>query len=417
MRETEGRADVIVIGAGIVGLATARALQQRDPAAHVLVLEREAAPALHQTGRNSGVIHTGLYYTPGSDKARLCRRGHASMLSFCEEHGVPVRRCGKVIVALQESERPGLAALAERAAANGVPVRILDARALAEIEPHVAGVEALHVPGAAITDYAAVARRLLRLIEHGGGALHTGAEVRRVTETRAGLRVETPRGTFTAPALIACAGLGARRVAHAAGARPTERIVPFRGRYRELAPAAADRVSGLVYPVPDPELPFLGVHLTPTLDGRVLCGPNAAPAWRTGPADGVQDPWWRLLAWPGAWRLLWRHRGAGWREWRRAAEPGAFTAAVRRLLPSLREDELREGPSGIRAQAVSNAGALLEDFRIIHGGGAAGQVWHVLNAPSPAATAALAIGEELARRVLDPAAAADATPPGGGPQR
>ncbi|GAA1930796.1 L-2-hydroxyglutarate oxidase [Streptomyces sodiiphilus] len=388
--------DVLVIGGGIVGLATAHALRAARPGLAVTVLEKEAGEARHQTGRNSGVIHSGVYYRPGSMKARFAVRGAAEMGKFCAEHGIPHAVPGKMIVATDRSELPRLHELAQRARRNKVPVRELGPAQIAEREPEVRGVAALHVMTTGTCDFAAVARQLAEL-----ATVRLGTEVTAVDRRPGvGVAVRTADGhVLRARALVNCAGLYSDRIAELAGDRPGLRIVPFRGEYYRLAPGREYLVRGLVYPVPDPAFPFLGVHLTRGLDGEVHIGPNAVLAlaregydWRTvrpGELAGT-------LAWPGMWRLAARHWRAGALELRRSWSKRAFTAAVRRLLPAVTEDDLLPAPSGVRAQAVLPDGTLADDFRIVEGP----HTVHVLNAPSPAATASLPIGREVASRVL-----------------
>lgn len=387
---------VVVVGGGIVGLATARLLARERPDADVVVLERERELALHQTARSSGVVHAGLYYAPGSLKARLCRRGVELLRAFCTERGVGYVACGKLVVATDERELARLDALEERAAANAVPgLRRLDAGALREIEPHVRGLGALHSPQTAITDFRAVALALAAELEERGGAVRTGAETVRVRMAADGaVAVELADGsTLRADCAIVCAGLYADRLARASGQPAAPRIVPFRGEYWELRPARRGLVRGLVYPLPDPALPFLGIHLTRTLDGRVLVGPNAVPALareERGRRGRLRDAA-ETLAWPGTLRLMRRHWRAGAAELARSASKRAFLAQARRYVPELRPGDAIRAGSGVRAQAVDLDGTLVDDFRLGREGGV---VW-VRNAPSPGATSSLAIAEEL----------------------
>lgn len=388
--------DVLVVGGGIVGLAAAYALSRAAPGTDVVVVEKEPAPAAHQTGHNSGVIHSGLYYRPGSLKARFAVEGAREMVDFCREQGIPCEVTGKLVVATDRAELPRLHALAQRGRDNGIPLRELGATQIAEIEPRVAGVAALQVLTTGICDFRAVAAAYARL---SGARLRTGNAVLAVAHRADGVTVTTTLGEIRARVLVNCAGLHSDRLARLAGDEPGLRIVPFRGEYYELAPERRELVRGLVYPVPDPAFPFLGVHLTRDLGGGVHLGPNAVPAlaregyrWRTAsPADLLDT-----LRWPGAWRLAARHWRAEAVELRRSLSKRAFTAAVRRLLPEIREEDLLPAPAGVRAQAVGRDGTLLDDF--VFGGH--GRVVHVLNAPSPAATASLPIGREIARRAL-----------------
>ncbi|MGI5338796.1 L-2-hydroxyglutarate oxidase [Streptomyces sp. CA-181903] len=392
--------DVLVIGGGIVGLSTAYAVTRAAPGTSVVVLEKEPGPARHQTGRNSGVIHSGIYYAPGSLKAGFAVRGAAEMVKFCAEHGLPHEVTGKLIVATERAELPRLHALVQRGRRHGIPVRELGPAQIAEFEPDVRGVGAIHVGTTGVCDFGAVAARLARLAEDAGASVRYGAEVRVVGRRGAAVAVRTADGTVVrARALVNCAGLHSDRVARLAGDDPGVRIVPFRGEYYALAPTAAARVRGLVYPVPDPAFPFLGVHLTRGVDGGVHVGPNAVPAlaregyaWRTvRPAELAAT-----VAFPGTWRLARRHWRYGAAEARRSLSKAAFTAAVRRLLPGVTEDDLIPAPSGVRAQAVLRDGTLADDFLFA----GSPRMVHVLNAPSPAATASLPIGREVARRVL-----------------
>lgn len=389
------------MGAGIVGLATAFRLQRRRPSVRVTVVEAEDRVGAHQSSHNSGVLHAGVYYAPGSRKARWCREGKAAMERFCAEHGVPVVRHGKVVVAVDEDERPRLAALEQRARENGVPgLRALDPAALAEIEPHVAGVAALHSPTTASTDFGAVCRALAERLVADGVTLRLGERVVRIDEAASEAVVVTDRGDLHARAALACAGLQADRLARASGAPADPRIVPFRGSWWVLAPRARALVNGHVYPVPDPALPFLGVHLSPRVDGEVWVGPNAVLAAGRHAYGG--DPDLRDLAevarTPSAWRLAKRHWRHGARELLRDRSRRAALAAVQRYVPALTDDDLtEERPVGIRAQALARDGTLVDDFAI----DGSRRVVHVRNAPSPAATASLAIGDALATEVLD----------------
>lgn len=388
--------DVLVAGGGIVGLATAHALRSARPGLAVTVLEKESGPARHQTGRNSGVIHSGVYYRPGSLKARLAVRGGEELAKFCAEHGLPHRRTGKVVVATEPAELPRLHRLAQRARENGVPVRELGPGQLAEVEPHVRGIAALRVHTTGLCDFAAVAGRLARL-----GDVRYDAEIDAVDRRPGtGVAVRTTGGTvLRARVLVNCAGLHSDRLARLAGDEPGLRIVPFRGEYYTLVPEAARRVNGPVYPVPDPAFPFLGVHLTPGLDGSVHVGPGAVLALaREGYRRSTVRPGdlAGTLAYPGTWRLARRHWRTGVTELRRSLSRRAFTAAARRLLPELDPAELVPAPAGVRAQAVAPDGTLIDDFRIAEGP----HTVHVLNAPSPAATAALPIGRDIAGRAL-----------------
>ncbi|MGW4046689.1 L-2-hydroxyglutarate oxidase [Streptomyces sp. NPDC004721] len=388
--------DVLVIGGGIVGLSTAYAITRAAPGTRVTVLEKEQGPARHQTGRNSGVIHSGIYYRPGSLKARYAAGGAAEMVKFCAEYGIAHEVTGKLIVATGREELPRLHALVQRGRENGIPVRELGPAQIEEYEPEIGGLAAIHVGTTGICDFTAVARRLA---EASGAEIRYGARVVRVDRRpELGVAVLTGRGDVVrARVLVNCAGLYCDEVARLTGDEPGVRIVPFRGEYYELA--RPELVRGLVYPVPDPAFPFLGVHLTRGVDGGVHIGPNAVPALaREGYGWGVVRP--RELAgtlgWPGSWRLARRHWRYGAGELRRSVSKAAFTQAVRRLMPGVREEDLVPAAAGVRAQAVLRDGTLVDDFLIREGPRAV----HVLNAPSPAATASLPIGREVARTVL-----------------
>ncbi|MDG9692945.1 L-2-hydroxyglutarate oxidase [Streptomyces sp. DH17] len=395
-RSTAYDCDVLVIGGGIVGLSTAYAITRAAPGTRVTVLEKEPGPARHQTGRNSGVIHSGVYYRPGSLKARYAVRGAAEMVKFCAEYGIAHAVTGKLIVATERAELPRLHALVQRARENGIPVRELGAAQIPEYEPEVRGLAAMHVGTTGVCDYVAVARQLA----HASGAeIRYGAQVLRIDRRPGlGVAVRTRSGdVLRARVMVNCAGLHCDEIARLTGDDPGMRIVPFRGEYYELA--RPELVRGLVYPVPDPAFPFLGVHLTRGIDGGVHVGPNAVPALaREGYGWGVVRPreLGGTLAWPGSWRIARRHWRYGAGELRRSLSRTAFTTAVRRMLPEVTEDDLVAAPAGVRAQAVLADGTLVGDFLIREGAHAV----HVLNAPSPAATASLPIGREVGRRAL-----------------
>ncbi|MGW4598925.1 L-2-hydroxyglutarate oxidase [Streptomyces sp. NPDC004457] len=388
--------DVLVIGGGIVGLSTAYAITRAAPGTRVVVLEKEPGPARHQTGRNSGVIHSGIYYRPDSLKARYAVRGAAEMVKFCAEYGIAHAVTGKLIVATERDELPRLHALVQRGRENGIPVRELGPAQITEYEPQVRGLAAIHVGTTGVCDYVGVAGELARA---SGAEIRYGARVVRVDRRpERGVAVLTATGDVVrARVLVNCAGLHCDEVARLTGDDPGVRIVPFRGEYYELA--RAELVRGLVYPVPDPAFPFLGVHLTRGIDGGVHVGPNAVPALaREGYDWGVVRP--RELAgtvaWPGSWAIARRHWRYGAGELRRSVSKGAFLEAVRRLLPAVEAADLVRAPAGVRAQAVLRDGTLVDDFLIREGARAV----HVLNAPSPAATASLPIGREIGRRAL-----------------
>ena len=392
-----GSHDTIVVGAGILGLAVAREILARRPAERVLVVERETLPAAHQSTHNSGVIHAGVYYAPGSLKARLCVDGAARMYAYCERHAIAVRRIGKVIVALSRAELPALDELQRRARANGVPgITRLDADGLRAVEPHAAGVAAIHSPATGIVDFGAVCHRLAEDVAAAGGELRCGFRVGGVLASGRSIRLRSTAGDeVQAARAVFCAGLWSDRLAALAGAGPDPRIVPFRGAYLQLRPQRRDLVRGLIYPVPDPRLPFLGVHLTPRVDGAVLVGPTALlvgarDAYRLGtvrPAD-IRD----IATWPGTWRMLRRWWRTGLGEGRLALSRGAFAAAARRYVPDLRTEDLAPAFAGVRAQAVGRDGRLIDDFVL----SSTARAVHVRNAPSPAATSALALAELIA---------------------
>lgn len=396
MRAIAYDCDVLVVGGGIVGLATAYAITRAAPGTRVTVLEKEPGPARHQTGRNSGVIHSGIYYRPGSLKAQYAVRGAAEMVKFCAEYGIAHAVTGKLIVATEREELPRLHSLVQRGRENGIPVRELRSAQITEYEPEVRGLAAIHVGTTGVCDFVGVARQLA---EGSGAEIRYGAQVEYI-DRRAdlGVAVRTTAGDVVrGRVLVNCAGLHCDEVARLTGDEPEVRIVPFRGEYYSLA--RPELVRGLVYPVPDPAFPFLGVHLTRGIDGGVHIGPNAVPALaREGYGWGVVRPRevGTTLAWPGAWRMARRHWRYGAGELRRSVSKAAFTVAVRRLLPAVTSDDLVPAAAGVRAQAVLRDGSLVDDFLISEGPRAV----HVLNAPSPAATASLPIGREVARRAL-----------------
>lgn len=390
---------VVIVGAGILGLALARELAARHPGAEIEVLEKEDAVATHQTGRNSGVVHAGLYYPPGSLKATLCRRGVALLHAFCEEHDLAWDACGKVVVATDEDELPRLRAIEEKARGNGVPVEMIGPERLRELEPHCVGVAALHSPTTAIVDYVAICRALADDLARAGGRVRLGTGVTRIEERPDGVRIHTAAGEeLAADHVCVCAGLQADVLARASGEAPTPRIVPFRGEYFALRPERRELCRGLIYPVPDPALPFLGVHLTKTIDGGVLVGPNAVLALaREGYDWGTVRPreLAELLRWGGTWRLFRTYWRTGVDEVVRSWSRRRFVEAARRYVPELRVDDVVRAEAGVRAQAVDADGSLVDDFRL----GVTRHATWVRNAPSPAATAALAIAEHLADRI------------------
>ncbi|MGC0418548.1 L-2-hydroxyglutarate oxidase [Embleya sp. AB8] len=392
--------DVVVIGGGIVGLATAYAITERDPRCTVAVVEKETSWAVHQTGRNSGVIHSGLYYRPGSLKARFAVEGARRMVDFCARHDLPHQVTGKLVVATSVHELPRLHALFERGTANGVPVTELTTEQVREREPHVLSVGGLHVASTGVVDYADVCRALVALLYERGVSLRTGAGVVDLRVHPGEVVVQTRLGELRGRVLVNCAGLYSDRIAALAGDPPPVRIVPFRGEYHELVPSRRGLVNGLVYPVPDPAFPFLGVHLTRGIHGDVHVGPNAVLALRR---EGYS--WARIapgelagtLAYRGMWHVARRHWRYGAGELLRSVAKPAMLREVQRLLPEVTSADLVRAPAGVRAQAVRPDGELVDDFLITGGP----RTIHVLNAPSPAATAAFPIGEEIARRVAE----------------
>lgn len=393
--------DVVIIGAGLVGLATAMALLDGHPSLRLAVLEKEPAVGTHQSGHNSGVIHAGLYYQPGSLKARFCTAGRLAMMEFAGAHQIPCRQTGKLVVASRDSELPRLADLAERGRANGLAVREIGPAGISEIEPSVRGLRALHIPESGVIDYRQVSAAYAEVVTKAGGQVLCGHGVRGLARRREGWVVETAGGTLLGRTVVACAGLQADRIAAMTGQGASDyRIVPFRGDYYTFRPAAAGLVRGLVYPVPDPAFPFLGVHFTRGIDGTLHAGPNAVPAL-------AREGYGRLsvsgrdlldsLRFPGLRRLARRYAGTGALEiWRDLVKP-AYLAEMRRYIPGIGSGDVTFGPSGIRAQCLSRSGALVDDFLIEEGDG----VIHVLNAPSPAATASLVIGRHIAMRAAD----------------
>ena len=390
------RADFVVIGAGILGLAVARELLARHPDASLCVLEREDRVGAHQTSHSSGVIHAGIYYAPGSLKARLCVEGAGLLYAYCEERGIEARRNGKLIVATAGSELPRLDELERRGHANQVPdLRRVGPDEISEIEPHARGVSALHSPATGVVDFGRVAEAFAADVEAAGGVIVTGSEVRCLSPGSASVAVEHRGSAVEAGLVVSCAGAWSDRLAVAAGAPPEPRIVPFRGAYLLLRPERRELVRANIYPVPDPDLPFLGGHLTRGIDGEVLLGPSALmvgarDAYRLGRVR------WRDLtsnvSWPGTWRLVGRFWRTGLTELRHAASRGAFVTDLRRFVPELEVADVLPGPSGIRAQAVDRDGRLVDDF-VVH---RTERALHVRNAPSPAATSSLALAKLIA---------------------
>lgn len=394
--------DLAIIGGGIVGLATAYQFQLRFPGSRIVVLEKEKALANHQTGRNSGVLHSGIYYRPGSLKAENCRAGKLAMEVFCRREGIAYQICGKVIVAIDENELPRLDRILANGQANGVNCEKIGTERLAELEPHAAGIAAIHVPETGIVDYRAVTRRLAEIIRTGGSEVVTSARVTGLRSAADSEIVTTISGTFSARHVVNCAGLYSDRVARLTGATPASRIVPFRGEFFSLRPEAHHFVRGLIYPVPDPRYPFLGVHFTRRIDGSVECGPNAVLAYSR---EGYRHSNFNVrdlaetLTYPGFWRLALRYWRTGTGEMWRSLSKKAFVRALQRLVPEIEARHLDWAPAGVRAQAVNRDGSMVDDFLIQH----SDRVTHVENAPSPAATASLNIGrlivDQIAARI------------------
>src|SRR5215831_12937422 len=363
--------DLTIVGGGIVGLATALTVTQRLPQLKLAVLEKEERLATHQTGHNSGVIHSGIYYKPGSLKAQTCVSGATALVAFCERHDIPYERCGKVVVTTAPQELPRLEELYRRGTANGVAgLEMIGPERLREIEPHVTGIKALYVPTTGIIDFPRVAYTYARLVQEGGGEIKTGHCVQKIVHADGGLVLETSQGAMHSKFLINCAGLFSDRLARMAGANPDLQIVPFRGEYYTIAPQRRGLVNNLIYPVPDPALPFLGVHFTRTIDGMVEAGPNAVLAlrregyrpWSFSPRDAAE-----IAAWAGTWRMARRFWRTGMGELWRALSKAAFVRALRRLVPELRAADVHRSGAGVRAQAVERSGALVDDFRIVAG--------------------------------------------------
>ena len=393
--------DVAVIGGGIVGLATALALTREFPRLRLAILEKEGRVATHQTGHNSGVIHSGIYYKPGSHKARLCVEGARLMVEFCEAHGIRYERCGKVILATSEAELPRLQVLYERGIANGVPgLSMIERDRLRTIEPHAAAIRAIHSPTTAIVDFTEVAAAMEAALRAAGVEVLTGRRITRVIRGADGLSLCSPNHESRARKVINCAGLYSDVVARLMGAPTTVQIIPFRGEYHLIRPERRDLVRGLIYPVPDPEFPFLGVHFTRTVHGEVEAGPNAVLAFsREGYTFGRVRPGElaATLRYRGFWAMVSRYWRTGTYEIYRSVRKAAFVRALQRLVPDIRADDVSPGGAGVRAQAVAPDGSLVDDFSIV----TAPDAIHVLNAPSPAATASLAIGRHIATLARD----------------
>lgn len=389
--------DAIVIGGGIIGLSTALNLLTRHSGMRVVVIEKEDRLAAHQTGNNSGVIHSGLYYKPGSLKAKHCREGYKKLIEFCRAEGIAHEICGKVVVATSESELPNLEELHRRGTANGLEgIRVLDAQGIKEIEPYCTGIKGLFVPQTGIVDYKAVTQKYAERLKELGGEVLLNSRIQSINRPISGrVEVATENHTFSTRILVVCAGLHADRLALQTDRDLPLRITPFRGEYYELADSAHKLVRNLIYPVPDPAFPFLGVHFTRMINGGVECGPNAVFAFaREGyrKTDFSFQDTWDAICWPGFRKIARKYWRVGMGEFHRSFSKRAFVKALQRLIPAISSDSLKPGGAGIRAQACSREGALLDDFQLVE----SERVIHVCNAPSPAATASISIGETIA---------------------
>ncbi|HIJ88815.1 MAG TPA: L-2-hydroxyglutarate oxidase [Desulfuromonadales bacterium] len=390
--------DFIVIGAGIIGVSTAWQLQRAFPGSSVLIVEKESRPACHQTGRNSGVIHAGVYYTPGSLKARFCKEGNIATKQFCSDHGIRFEQCGKLLVATNEQEQGRMAALVTRCAENEIPVEQLSARQLKECEPNISGVGALLVPSTGIVSYSEITQKMAELVAQGGGEVRYNCRVEAIQEQPDQITVATSSGSFSGRYLVACAGVMADRIVTMMGLAPEFKIIPFRGDYFLLAEKHNRIVNHLIYPIPDPELPFLGVHLTRMIDGTVTVGPNAVLAFKRegyGRFDFSLSDTVEMLTYPGLLKVLYKNFSVSLVELKNALYKGGYLELVRKYCPSLSVDDLRDFPAGIRAQAVSRDGTLVHDFLFVTGRRALA----VCNAPSPAATSAIPIGGYIVEKV------------------
>ncbi|ALA52973.1 L-2-hydroxyglutarate oxidase [Shouchella clausii] len=390
--------DFTIIGGGIVGLAVGHALFGRYPKASVLIIEKEQEVAAHQTGHNSGVIHSGIYYKPGSFKAKFAKAGNQSMTAFCQKHGLKVDICGKVIVATNKKELPLLDHLYQRGIDNGLDLRMLSKEELHEAEPYVNGLAAISVPTAGIVSYKEVAEKLASLIAEKGGEIQLGTTVETISESNEGATIETDKGTFQTSYLINCAGLHSDRIAKLAGYHVDMKIVPFRGEYYKLRPEKRHLVKNLIYPVPNPDFPFLGVHFTRMIDGEVDAGPNAVLSFKREGYRKTDIDWQdvaEVIRYKGFWQLATKYWKEGTEEMIRSFSKKKFVENLQHLIPDVTEADLVPGPSGVRAQALTTDGKLVDDFQLIRGR----KSLHVCNAPSPAATASLEIGKAIVEKV------------------
>ncbi|WP_339262870.1 L-2-hydroxyglutarate oxidase [Solibacillus sp. FSL W7-1472] len=389
--------EVVIIGGGIVGLSVGLALTERFPDKKVVILEKESSVSKHQTGNNSGVIHSGIYYKPGSFKARFAKQGSQSMVAFCKEHGIEYDICGKVIVATEQHELPLLQNLYERGIQNELEIEMLNAEQLKEIEPHVAGLGAIRVPQAGIVNYQQVSEKIRELIETNGGEIRCGEEVKSINEHENGVTIETSKGTVETKVMINCAGLQSDRIAKMTGYFADLKIVPFRGEYYKLKESSRSLVNHLIYPVPNPDFPFLGVHYTRMIGGEVEAGPNAVLSFKR---EGYKKTDINLfdiaetLTYKGFWKLAGKNMKEGLNEMARSYSKGLFVKSLQKLIPEIQADDLEPGGAGVRAQALKSDGSMVDDFYFIPGK----RSIHVLNAPSPAATASLEIGKEIVAR-------------------
>lgn len=389
----------IIVGGGIVGLATAYAIQKISPELSILILEKEKEAATHQTGRNSGVIHSGVYYAPGSQKAELATRGSRRMIKFCQQFGIAFEQCGKVIVAPEKAELPYLETLAKRGVKNGLQVRKISKAELKDTEPHVNGIAALHVPEAGIVNYKKVAEVLVDELKHRNCDIIFDQQVTSIKQDESQCFIKTQKESFTSDYVINCAGLYSDVIAAESGVSLKHRIIPFRGEYFELAKERRHLVKNLIYPVPNPSFPFLGVHFTRMIDGSIHAGPNAVLSLKREGYSKLSfnaSDAWSSLSYPGFWKLVRNHWGEGFRELHRSLSKKEFVKSLQKLIPEIKADDLVASPAGVRAQALNPDGSLVDDFLIRYHG----KSIHVCNAPSPAATASLEIGDKIAQHVM-----------------